>query len=235
MDPQARRAFLQRDRRERRAPDRDGRRHPTRPGSRPPVPGVGAGGPAGAAVPALRPTRAARPGAADSRWAGGARRPARGDHPVVAPMVLQGQARRSVRRGGGALGHGAEVTHPRAHGRDGGGPDHVPSRGHRRPGELGLPVQLDPRLELRRPLARPAGVRGRGGRVPAVRRAQRGRPRRGPPDRVRRRGRAADRGERAGRSPGVSRIEARSDRQRRGDPAAAGCLRAPARAFLAMA
>ena len=127
-----------------------------------------------------------------------------------------------------ALGAGAEGPHLHADRRDRRRPDHLAARDPRRRTQLGLPLQLDPRLDLQPLGAAHARLRPGGARLHALhpRRLQ-GQPR--PADHVRDRRRAGADREHARPPRRLRRRPPGADRQRRLRPAPERRLGRPAR------
>ena len=127
------------------------------------------------------------------------------------------------------LADGAEGAHVRAHRRDRGRGDDVASRADRRRAELGLPLLLAPRRDLRARRARRQRLHRRGAGMAEVAAAcRRGRPGR-PADHVRAGRRAAARRAGARLARRVRGLDAGADRQRRQPPVPARRLRRGAR------
>jgi hypothetical protein len=187
------------------------------------------GRPAGAllaGVPRAAPARGGRGRPHRRRRAGP---PAGRDDRLVAPLVRQHPARRPRRRRGQAVGHHPQGPAERPNRRDRGRAHHQPDRERQRRAQLGLPLQLDPRLRLHRPLAGLARPGHRGGPVPALRRAQRRRVDRDAADRLWRGWRAPAHRAAARRSRGLARHRAGAHRQRRRQAGPARRLRRAAR------
>ena len=178
-----------------------------------------------APVDPLRRTGAlGRPGCGGAGTAR-ARQPAGRDAHVVGAVGARGAVRRAVRGRHDPVGGGAESADVRADRCDRGGAYCVATGAHPRRCELGLPLQLGPRLDVHgaRPLR--AGIRERARGLPAVRRTKRGRHRYGHPGCVRDRRRASPDRDGARAPRGIPRLCAGSDRQRRVAPGAARRVR----------
>ena len=161
------------------------------------------------------------------RRGGGA---ARRHHAVLAGVDRTGPDHRPrLARADRALGAGHQGPDLHAHGGDGRRADHLTARDAGRRAQLGLPLHVDPRLDLHAagaPLAEP-GLGGR--RVHAVHRRPRARRGRRAPDHVRHRRAPRPDGERPGGPLGLRGGEAGPDRQRRLRPAPERRLRGRAR------
>ena len=199
------------------APDRHALGHRGRPGSGPPRP-------ARRRDRLLRVGLERRSACPDQRRGG--RRSARGDDALLARLARpRGDPRPRAWADDPAVGADDQGPHVHADGGDGGGAHHVAAGDTRRRAELGLPLHLDPRLDLPSTCAA-LPVPGLGGRrVHAVHGRPRPQRRWRPPDHVRDR-----------RSPGSDRVRARGPirlrrrtprphRQRRLRPAAERRLR----------
>ncbi len=144
---------------------------------------------------------------------------------VLARVAGRPHVRRPLGGGGDTVADGAEGTHVPADRRDRGGADDVSAGADRRRPQLGLPLLLAPRRDVRTRRAARERLRGRGPSVAELAAADRRRRPGRPPDHVRPRRRAAAARARAALADGVRGIEAGPGRQRRQHPVPAGRLR----------